>query len=130
MAYTIGTDIQGVSRFNSFARSLSSINILKSFFSKNEIENAKNSRYSARVLASRFCVKEAFLKATGTGFSGNFEMKDIEITNNSAGKPYLTCHGVAVKFYEAIKSIDVSISHFGEYVSSVVICEFYEADAR
>lgn len=39
-------------------------------------------------LAGRWAAKEAFSKALGTGFDGKMSMQDIEVQNDSLGKPY------------------------------------------
>ncbi|KGA96220.1 4'-phosphopantetheinyl transferase [Alkalihalobacillus alcalophilus ATCC 27647 = CGMCC 1.3604] len=62
-------------------------------------------------LAGRFAAKEAFVKAADTSYG----WKDIEILNDSNGKPYLNASFNGI--------IHVSISHSQSYAISHVIIE-------
>ena len=57
-------------------------------FSKNEIKISKNNSNKINYFSKRFAAKEAFAKSLGTGFRNNLNFKDIEILNNSKGKPF------------------------------------------
>ena len=45
-------------------------------------------------LAKRFAAKEACAKAVGTGFRDGIVMRDMEVTNDSLGKPIMTLSNV------------------------------------
>ena len=68
-------------------------------------------------LAGRFAVKEAILKALGTGWSAGVRWSDIQVLNDSAGRPVATVHGrVGALVREAsVTGIHVSLSHDAEY---------------
>jgi holo-[acyl-carrier-protein] synthase len=56
----------------------------------------------------------------GTGISKNFGWKDIEILNDSLGKPYI--HHINESEYSKYR-YEVSISHTKDYGCAVVVCE-------
>ena len=81
-----------------------------------EIEYARQFKKNpAERLAGRYAVKEAVLKAMGTGLRGGINMTDIETTNNDLGRPVVTVSGLAKAKAEelGIKDFDISISHAG-----------------
>ncbi len=82
-------------------------------------------RFKARFLAKRFAAKEAFSKAFGTGIAEGVNLHDIEVKNNSAGKPYLVLHGKAKQKFEEIAgaSLHLSISDEKLYAIAQVIIE-------
>lgn len=74
--------------------------------------------------AGNFAVKEAVVKAFGTGFSGICP-KEIEVLRNEAGKPFVQCYGKAELFLKehGITYIHVSISNIKEYAQAFVVLE-------
>ena len=82
-------------------------------------------RFKARFLAKRFAAKEAFSKALGTGITEGVNLHDIEVKNNSAGKPYLVLHGKTKQKFEEIAgvSLHLSISDEKHYAIAQVIIE-------
>lgn len=75
-------------------------------------------------LAARFAVKEAVVKALGTGFLG-ISPAEIETVNDGSGKPVVTLYGGAAKKAEAMgcKRIHVSITHTKTTAAAMVILE-------
>tara|TARA_Y100000389_G_C16954780_1_gene268200 strand:- start:37 stop:423 length:387 start_codon:yes stop_codon:yes gene_type:complete len=65
-------------------------------FSKNEIKFSKKILNKTNYFSKRFAAKESFAKSLGIGFRNNLNFKDIEILNDSKGKP----------FYQKSKKID------------------------
>ena len=82
--YGIGTDIVSVDRIKN---SIKNESFISRIFNKKEIFKCKKTNNSINCYAKRFAAKEAFSKALGTGFRSGLEFKDIEIINDSAGKP-------------------------------------------
>ena len=80
---------------------------------------------SVQNYAARFAVKEAFLKAIGTGWREGVAFKDIEVVNDKKGKPGLVLSGVAKKIEEelSVTNIQVSISHLADLAIGMVILE-------
>lgn len=72
----------------------------------------------AEFVAGRFAVKEAILKALGTGMGHTYSMKDIEIFPNEIGKPLVYLK----KQYK--NNIEVSISH--SKLNAIAVCVIKE----
>ena len=64
-------------------------NFKKKIFTKNEIAYCEKKSNTSSCYSKRFAAKEAFVKALGTGFRKNINFKDIEVANNTYGKPYI-----------------------------------------
>lgn len=96
---------------------------LKKVFTEKEInycESHKAAKYQH--YAARFASKEAVSKMLGTGFTKGIELCDIEIINETSGKPEVVLYGTAKKiFEEKYDKMDISISHSKEYAISMVI---------
>ncbi|MEP0845030.1 MAG: holo-ACP synthase [Phycisphaerae bacterium] len=91
-----------------------------------EAELAYCRRYSADVVqrvAGRFAAKEAILKVLGTGWRGRIAWRDMEILNDSAGKPTVTlageCRTIAARL--GITEVFVSITHTEHYAAATAI---------
>tara|TARA_B100000963_G_scaffold357739_1_gene380651 strand:+ start:1277 stop:1663 length:387 start_codon:yes stop_codon:yes gene_type:complete len=81
----IGVDIV---KNNRMKYSIKNKDFIKRIFGKNEIKFSKNILNKSNYFAKRFAAKEAFAKSLGTGFRNNLNFRDIEILNNTMGKPY------------------------------------------
>lgn len=97
---------------------------LNKVYTKGEIEyceSKKNNKYQH--YAGRFAAKEAASKVLGTGFTGNFDWKDIEVLNNEFGKPSINLYRGAKELFKqtGYEKMSVSISHSKEYATSIVI---------
>ena len=62
-------------------------------FSKNEITYCEKKKNSGAFYAKRFAAKEALSKALGTGIRKDIKFKNIEIHNDSYGKPSIRLKG-------------------------------------
>lgn len=84
-------------------------------FTINEKKTLEEREYNPHTIAGYFAAKEAVSKALGTGIR-NMSWKDIEILNNSLGKPYVKLHNNAkdLAYSMNIDKILVSISHSKE----------------
>jgi holo-[acyl-carrier protein] synthase len=76
-------------------------------------------------LAARFAVKEATLKALGTGLRGGIRWTDVSVHREDSGKPHVKLDGKAAEIAErlGIRSWFVSISHAGGSAIASVIAE-------
>ena len=74
-------------------------------------------------LAGRFAVKEALLKALGTGWTDGTRWVDIEVLNDRRGKPIATVRGRVQDACRVagVTGIHVSVSHDGEYAIAQVV---------
>ena len=73
---------------NRIQKSIKNKTFLKRVFSTLEIKSSHKFLDKSNYFAKRFAAKEAFAKAVETGFRNNMNFKDIEILNDSLGKPY------------------------------------------
>lgn len=78
-----------------------------------------------RFLAKRFAVKEAAVKALGTGERNGVLLKDFYLQHDELGKPLLRVTGVAQQLCEhrQIKGLWVSLSDEGDTVAAFVVLE-------
>jgi holo-[acyl-carrier protein] synthase len=74
-------------------------------------------------LAGRFAAKEAILKAIGTGWSGGVRWLDLQILNDTAGKPFAVASGRARALLHGagVTHILVTVSHDGDYAVAEAI---------
>ncbi len=85
---------------------------LQRIFTVGEIEYCQARRRSAQHFAARFAIKEAAMKALGTGRSRGVLWRDIEVVRRG-GPPQLRFHGGAARRFEAIggHSSAITITH-------------------
>lgn len=124
MIYGLGTDIVDVARIG--ARIARGNGFRELVFTPHEIAYCEQQVHSEEHYAARFAAKEALLKALGTGFMhGNIHFNEIEITNDTTGKPLLQLIGNASSHYARlqIKQILVSLSHISTTATATVIIE-------
>ena len=94
----IGIDICNISRFSN----MKNIDkFLDRYFTYDEINYILNTGNRDETIAGIFSLKEAFVKAIGTGF-GSVSPIDVEIIHNFSGKPDLIIHNEIVKKIEGI----------------------------
>ena len=102
-------------------------NFKKKIFTINEVAYCEKKSNSINCYSKRFAAKEAFVKALGIGFRKNINFKDIEVTNNTYGKPYISINKkIANKIKTIFKvkkfKILLSISDEKKYsIASVII---------
>lgn len=79
----------------------------------------------AQSYAARFAAKEALMKALGTGWDGLVNWLDIEVVNNSLGKPCLNVHGHVAELLAGreVSGIHLSITHEREYALACAVLE-------
>ncbi|MFT3685506.1 MAG: 4'-phosphopantetheinyl transferase superfamily protein [Phycisphaerales bacterium] len=80
-------------------------------------------RPRAARFAARFAVKEAAMKALGTGLADGVRWTDFSVRNNAAGAPILIVAGKAAELAAAqgITGWSVSLTHTGDYAAATVI---------
>lgn len=94
MIYGIGVDLVRVPRI-AMALSRFGERFAQRILSDAELQAYTQTRRRADFLAKHFAAKEAWVKALGTGFRGGLGWHEIEILNDSWGKPYIVCTGRA-----------------------------------
>lgn len=107
----IGTDIIEIERIK---KSLQNPKIISRILHPEEIkiyESFTSEKRRIAFFAGRFCVKEAYSKAIGTGI-GKVAFNEICCLNDERGKPYMNIEGV-----------HVSIAHSDTIATAYVIIE-------
>ena len=99
-------------------------------FSQIECDYCERQGVPSQSYAGKFAVKEAFLKAIGTGWRGEIALHEIQTINDELGKPHLEIIG---KSKEVIPNLDkvvlhASISHTNQYAVAMVIIEIIETE--
>jgi holo-[acyl-carrier protein] synthase len=125
MALYCGTDIIEISRIK---KSMDGGNnaFRDRVYTKSEIDYCeKKGRSRFQSYAVRFAAKEAVVKAFGTGIGSEINFRDIEVKNDSLGKPDIELNDKAKEFFEKKhgRSISVSLSHCENYGVAFVIIE-------
>ena len=79
----------------------------------------------AQSYAARFAAKEAVMKALGTGWNGRVNWLDIEVVNDTLGKPCLNVHGHVAELLagRGVSGLHISITHEKEYALACAVLE-------
>ncbi|MBU0783187.1 MAG: holo-ACP synthase [Gammaproteobacteria bacterium] len=73
-------------------------------------------------IATRYCAKEAFAKAMGTGVGEHFSFQDLSVLNQGSGQPILVYSEKLTLWLESKRAFaHVSISDEQNYAMSTVI---------
>lgn len=98
---------------------------LERVFTTAEVDYARSRGQLAQRLAARFAVKEAAMKALGTGWKRGVRWTDIEVRNEPSGKPVLCFYGKAAHFARAlgVSRTHISLTHTQDQAMAVVILE-------
>ena len=93
-----------------------------------EINKSKKVKNKITFFSKRFAAKEAFSKALGTGFRETLNFKDISISNNKNGKPFIKInnklHNLINKKFKTKKiNVLLSISDERKHSIAFVILE-------
>jgi holo-[acyl-carrier protein] synthase len=74
-------------------------------------------------LAARFAAKEAVLKALGTGWTAGIRWVDIQVVNDSTGKPTAQVSGRVKELMAGLgaTTIHVSLAHEADYAIAEVV---------
>jgi len=120
----MGVDIAEIDRIQA-AIIRSGPRFIERLFTPAEIEYCERHKNRYERYAGRFAVKEAAMKALGTGWRHGVRWVEIEVTNLPSGKPTLNLTGVAGKFAAqlGVNNISISITHSGNFALAQVIFE-------
>ncbi|MBW7888495.1 MAG: holo-ACP synthase [Bacteroidetes bacterium] len=119
MIHGIGVDIIEIHRIKESIDQYGDA-FLNKLFTQNEINYCRSKLFPVQHFAARFAAKEAFSKAIATGWSGEFEWKNVEVKNDTKGKPNFILYG---KTAEALQhcSVFLSMSHSENTVVAFVV---------
>jgi holo-[acyl-carrier protein] synthase len=120
----LGVDIAEVERIQG-AIERQGERFLRRIYTPAEIAYCERFRNKFERYAGRFAVKEAAMKALGTGWSQGVRWVDIEVTREKGGKPVLALAGEAGKIAErmGVKNIAITITHTEKQALAQVIFE-------
>ncbi len=124
--YSIGCDLVHIARISQLFQEYGS-----KFTSRilTADENAQLSHIShasvkAAFIAKRFAAKEAYAKAWGCGIGENLSFLDIELSNDSEGKPYFTNKSKKLRDDTAVH---LSLADDGGLALAYVVIEIVQA---
>jgi holo-[acyl-carrier protein] synthase len=124
MILGLGLDLQEIARVEK-AVARGGAAFLKKTFTPAEVKYCRAARKSGERLAARFCAKEAFLKALGTGWARGLAWTEVAVGHRAGGAPTLKLAGraAALAREKGVKKIWLSLSHSAGYAAAVVILE-------
>ena len=94
---------------------------LQRCFTEAERATAGNGARGARRLAGRFAVKEAVVKAIGTGWGDGIAWTDIEVLTAPSGAPFVILRAGAAAAAGHVRRWLVSLSYAGDYATAVAV---------
>ena len=106
----IGVDIVENKRLNKLIKNK---NFLLRIFTLLEIKKSRLIKEKSIYFSKKFAAKESFSKALGIGFRKGLNFKDIEILNDSFGKPYINLNNKTKKILSKtlkVKNFDLFLS--------------------
>jgi holo-[acyl-carrier protein] synthase len=120
----LGADIAEVERIQG-AIERQGERFLRRIYTPAEIAYCERFRNKFERSAGRFAVKEAAMKALGTGWSHGVRWVDIEVVREKGGKPVLALMGEAKKIAErmGVKNMAITITHTEKQALAQVIFE-------
>ena len=126
--FGIGTDIVNIKRIEQSLKK-HKFTFKNKIFSKKEIYYCERKKDPTAFYAKRFAAKEAFSKALGTGIRKGVNLKNIEISNNAYGKPFILLKGSLANYLKKkIKSkkydIHLSLSDDKPWAQATVIISY------
>lgn len=97
-----------------------------------EIRYCSSRKQATQHYAGRWAAKEAILKALGTGWRRGISWRDIEVRNDSQGKPVVGLRGGARDLVEqlGIREMLVSISHCRSHAMAYALAMGNEEDSN
>ena len=120
----LGVDLTSINRINKVYDRFGD-RFARRILSASELIELKQKENKPGFLAKRFAVKEAAVKALGTGEREGILLKDFSLDHDHLGKPLLLAAGKAAKLMaeKGVKNQHVSLSDEKDHVVAVVIFE-------
>ena len=124
MIVGMGIDVAEVPRIKSVIEGQGE-RFLRRVYTEGEVAYCEQFKNKYERYAGRFAVKEAAMKALGTGWSRGVRWVDVEVVRQRGGRPTLALRGEAKKIADGmgVKHIAVSITHTNEQAFAQVIFE-------
>jgi holo-[acyl-carrier protein] synthase len=120
----MGIDVAEVNRIRAAVEAQAE-RFLKRVYTPAEVAYCEQFKNKYERYAGRFAVKEAAMKALGTGWSRGVRWVDVEVVRQRGGRPTLELKGEAKNIADrmGVKHIAVSITHTAEQAFAQVIFE-------
>lgn len=131
MIYGVGTDIVNITRLeknDEFLNRFIKRSMTESEQQAMQLRAFADLKTRVAYIAKRFAAKEAVVKALGTGFREGIYLSDVEIINDSMGRPVAHLHGNAAAYLQktigsrAVK-IHLSLSDDYPFASAFAVIE-------
>lgn len=124
MIFGIGVDLVTLSRIDGIYQRFGN-RFARRFLHQVELDTLASHKEPVRFLAKRFAVKEAAVKALGTGERTGVLLRDFYIEHTELGKPLLRVDGKAKTLCEEhnVQATHVSLSDEGDQVVAFVVFE-------
>jgi holo-[acyl-carrier protein] synthase len=119
MIDSVGVDIIEVHRIGKAINRWGD-SFLQRVFTPWEINYCHKKQFPEQSFAARFAVKEAVMKAIGTGLSEGIKWTSVEVVNTEQGQPTVRL-GERVQKIIGKKKIIISMSHTREYAIASAI---------
>jgi holo-[acyl-carrier protein] synthase len=120
----MGIDVAEVDRIRTVVEAQAE-RFLKRVYTPAEVAYCEQFKNKYERYAGRFAVKEAAMKALGTGWSRGVRWVDVEVVRQRGGRPTLELKGEAKNIADrmGVKHIAVSITHTSAQAFAQVIFE-------
>lgn len=116
--HALGTDIVMINRIKPWVKDTA---MLEKVFTDSERQYCLNKRHPHKHLAAAFAVKEAFMKAIGTGWSSGVGWRDIEMLNER-DRLSIRLYNKANELY-GCRKVFVSTSCTGDLAIAMVVID-------
>jgi holo-[acyl-carrier protein] synthase len=92
-------------------------------YTDRELRYCQRSKHATEHFAGRWAAKEAVLKCLGTGWSKGLCWTDIEVCNDTSGKPAIHLHAATRDYARSlgIGDILISLSHCRAYATAYAL---------
>lgn len=119
-----GIDIVNIDRIERMRARWGKV-FLNRVYTENEISWCERMHRPSECFAVRFAAKEAFLKAIGLGLRNGIRWRDIEVENDSMGRPFLSLHRKVKEILDTfgIERTFLTLSHDYPYAVAHVLLE-------
>src|ERR1700738_2058239 len=124
MIVGLGIDVAEVGRIQAVIEAQRE-RFLRRVYTLEEVAYCEQFKNKYERYAGRFAVKEAAMKALGTGWSRGVRWVDVEVVRHPSGRPSLALKGGAKEIADAlgVKNILLTIPHTAEQAIGQVIFE-------
>ena len=126
-----GIDIVNIERIDHLITRWGDL-FVRRVFTEKEIDRCQRQARPSECYAIRFAAKEAFLKAIGLGFREGIRWTDMEVVNDSMGKPSLFLHRKAMELVRTlgIRQAILTLSHDRPFAVAHVLLEGKNDESR